>query len=136
MTPVSIFVVYIQNFSFSVTASFALTTSFFNETQFEHPLVLHLVLTRTTNLIQITDSAFVRAGPATSFFVRTRKNQSPTHPTGSFFPIVFSITFQTTKDTSFIFFYYSGSLICRIFANDTIGIWVSLIWLAHSSSIP
>lgn len=97
MTPVSIFVVYIQDFSFFVATPLALVAPFFNKTPFKHSLVLHFIFTRTTNLIQIANPTFVRAGPATGFFIRARKNQGSAHPTGNFFPISFPITLQTTE---------------------------------------
>ncbi len=93
MTPVPIFVVHIENFSFFITASFTCATPLFNKAQFEYPLVLHFILTGATNLIQISDSAFVRAHPAAGFFICACKNRSSTYPTRSFFPIGSPVTF-------------------------------------------
>jgi hypothetical protein len=93
MTPVSIFVVHIQNFSFSITAPLACTTSLCNETQLKHPFRLHFILTRTTDLIQIADPAFIRTRSATSFFVSARKNQCSAYPARNFSPISLPITF-------------------------------------------
>ena len=134
VTPVSIFMMHIQNISFLVIAPLALASSFFNKTLYKYSLVLYFILTRTTDFIQTLHSAFVCACPTTGFFVRTCENQGSTYSTGNFFSIRFPITPKTAEYSSLT--QLSGPTIYRDTTDRTFCIGISLIFLSHSSSIP
>ncbi len=126
--------VYVQNFSFFVTASLTYTTPLFNKTQFEHSLCLHFILTRTTDLIQIANPTFVRARPAAGFFICARKNQCPAYSTRNFFPAILPVTFQATEYPSFT--KLNRPTVHRNTTDRACCIGISFILLSNSSSVP
>lgn len=134
MAPVSIFVVHIQNFCFSVTTSLTHATPFFYQTQLEHPLRLYFVLTWTTDLIQITNPAFIRTSPTTSFFICARKDRCSAHPTGNFFSIVLPVTFQATEYPPLT--QLNRPAIDRNTTDRACSIWIPCILLRHPTSLP
>jgi|SRR3989338_6778117 len=131
--PVPVFMVHLQNLCFCIATQLTFSSAFSQQAQLQCPLCFDFVF-RAFPPIFDASPMFICTGPTARLFICACKNRCSTDSARRFFSICFPVTFLATEYSSTP--YLHGSSVDWRTTNRTGSIWISLVMINHSPSIP